>query len=78
MIPNLEGIGRWIFIVGVAVAVTGGIIWLLGRNTGLQNLPGTIKISLPGATCLIPVLGMILISVVLTILLNILLRIINR
>lgn len=76
--PNLEVIGRWIFIIGIAVAVAGGILWLLGRIPGLQNLPGTIKIELPGATCLIPVLGMILISVVLTIVLNIILRISNR
>jgi hypothetical protein len=75
---NLELIGRWVFIFGIALAVVGGILWLLGRIPGLQNLPGTIKIETSGMTCLIPLLASIVISLVLTIVLNVIIRIANR
>lgn len=76
--PNLEVIGRWVFIFGITLAVVGGVIWLLGRIPGLHELPGTIKIETSGLTCLIPLLASIVISLVLTIVMNILIRIINR
>lgn len=72
---NLESIGRWIVIIGVVIAIVGGIIWLLGRIPGLQNLPGTIKIQGSGVTVIIPLLAMVVLSVVVTIVLNIILRI---
>ncbi len=72
---NLESIGRWILIIGVVIAIVGGIIWLLGRIPGLQNLPGTIKIQGSGITVIIPLLAMVVLSVVLTIVINIILRI---
>lgn len=75
---NLELIGRWVFILGIGLAVVGGILWLLGRIPGLQNLPGTIKIETSGMTCLIPLLASIVISLVLTVVLNIIIRIANR
>jgi len=76
--PNLEIIGRWVVIFGVIMIVVGGIIWLIGRIPGVQNLPGTIKIETSGMTCLIPLLASIVISIVLTIVLNLIIRIVNR
>ncbi len=76
--PNLELIGRWVFIFGISLAVVGGILWLLGKIPGLQELPGTIKIETSGMTCLIPLLASIVLSLVLTVVVNILIRIANR
>lgn len=75
---NLDWIGRWVFIFGIALVVVGGILWLLGKIPGLQNLPGTIKIETSGITCLFPLLASIVISLVLTVVINIILRIANR
>lgn len=69
--PGLEGIGRWLVILGVLLVVTGGLIWLLGKAfPNLSQFPGTLRIQGSGFTCIFPVLAMIIISVVLTILLN--------
>jgi hypothetical protein len=68
---NLETAGKWLLILGVGVALSGGLIWLLGRVwSGLSNFPGTLRFQLGGATCVIPLLASILLSVVLTVLLN--------
>jgi hypothetical protein len=75
---NLEVIGRWLVVFGILVAVTGGILWLLGRIPGIQGIPGTIKIEKSGITCLIPLLASILLSVVLTVLINVIIRIGNK
>lgn len=69
--PGLEGIGRWLVILGVLLVVTGGLIWLLGKAfPNLSQFPGTLRIQGSGFTCIFPVLAMIIVSVVLTILLN--------
>jgi len=68
--PNLEVLARWMVIIGISIAVLGGILWLLSRIPGLSSLPGTIKIEGSGFTCIIPLLAMIVISVVLTVILN--------
>ena len=68
--PNLEILARWLVVIGIGIAVLGGILWLLSRIPGLSSLPGTIKIEGSGFTCVIPLLAMIVVSVVLTILLN--------
>ncbi len=71
---ELETFGRWIVIGGVILLVVGGLIWAIGRFSGLSNLPGTIRIQGSGFTCLIPILGSIILSVVLTLILNIVAR----
>ncbi|HEY4692768.1 MAG TPA: DUF2905 domain-containing protein [Bellilinea sp.] len=75
---DLQTIGRWLIIAGVAVAVVGVAVWLVGRFTNLQNLPGTVKVEIPGLTCVIPLLGSIILSILLTIVINLLLRGTNR
>ena len=75
---SLEVVGRWLIVVGIAIVVTGGIVWALGRFGGLSRLPGTIQIQGSGFTCLIPILGSILLSLVLTVVLNLLARFLNR
>ncbi len=68
--PNLEILARWLVIIGIGIAVLGGILWLVSRIPGVSSLPGTIKIEGSGFTCVIPLLAMIVISIVLTVLLN--------
>lgn len=75
---DLQTVGRWLAIAGLALLIVGGLVWLLGRFGGLQNLPGTIKIQTSSLTCVIPLLGSVILSVVLTIVLNLLLRGSNR
>lgn len=68
---NLEALGKWLLVAGLVVALLGGLVWLLGRVwPGLANFPGTLRFQLGGATCVIPLLASILLSVVLTVLLN--------
>lgn len=78
MIPNLETMGRWIVIFGLAITIIGGSIWLIARITGWEKFPGTIKWQSGNFTCLVPLLGSIILSVVLTLVLNLLVRWFNR
>ena len=75
---NFALIGRWMVIGGLVLVIIGGIVWLLSRIPGINQIPGTIKIQGSGFTCFIPILASIVISVVLTIVLNIVARLINR
>jgi len=75
---NLETVGRWLLIAGLAIVLVGGAIWLLGRFfPNLGDLPGTLRIQGSGFTCIIPILGSIILSVVLTILLNLLAKLLK-
>ena len=65
-------------IAGIAIAVIGGIIWLLSHIPGINQMPGTIKIQGSGFTCVIPLLATIVISIVLTIVLNLIARLMNH
>lgn len=75
---DLQTIGRWLVIGGIALALVGSLVWLLGRFTNLQGLPGTVKVEIPGLTCVIPLLGSIVLSILLTVIINLLLRGLNR
>jgi uncharacterized membrane protein len=76
--PQLEDIGKWLVIGGVALVLVGGLVWLAGRLLGNQDLPGTIRIQGAGLTCIIPLLASIVISIVLTLVLNLAGRFLNR
>lgn len=71
-------IGKWLMIIGAAMLLLGGLLWLLSKIPFLGHLPGDIRIERPGFTCLIPLVSSILLSIVLTILLNIIVRLFNR
>lgn len=73
--PGLDSLGRWLVIIGLVIAIVGGLVWLASRIPGLKQIPGTIQIDLGGVTLVIPLLASIVISVVLTILLNLAARI---
>lgn len=78
MILNLETMGRWIVILGLAITIIGGGIWLIARITGWEKFPGTIKWQSGNLTCVVPLLGSIILSIVLTLVLNLLVRWFNR
>jgi len=78
MMANLETYGKWLVIAGVALAVIGAALWLLGKFTDLESLPGTLRIQGSGFTCVVPVLASIVGSILLTIVLNLVVRLINK
>mgnify|MGYP006306018295 FL=1 len=75
---GLEWAGRMLLIAGIAVAAVGGILILLARIPGLDELPGTIRIERPGFSCVFPLLASIILSILLTIILNVVARLLNR
>lgn len=75
---GLDGLGRWLVILGLVLVIVGGLIWLAGRIPGLKQFPGTIQFTVGGITVVIPLLASIVISVVLTIVLNVLARILRH
>ncbi|MFQ3568671.1 MAG: DUF2905 domain-containing protein [Aggregatilineales bacterium] len=78
---DLQNLGRLLLILGIAIAIVGALLLVLGRSGlfgSFGNLPGDIRIEGQGFTCLIPIVSMLLISVILTIVVNIIIRLINR
>jgi hypothetical protein len=74
----MENIGRIILILGIVIALVGGILMLITRIfPGLSNLPG-IRIEIGPFTCLFPIAASIILSIILTIVLNIVLRMMSR
>ena len=78
---DINAVGRVVLIIGIVVAILGGLLMLAARLpffNNLGSLPGDIRIEGQGFSCFIPIVSMILVSVVLTIVLNIIVRLINR
>jgi hypothetical protein len=55
----MQELGKWLVFAGFALAMAGGVIWLLGRS-GFRGLPGDIRYQsdhvqfyFPIATCLV-------------------------
>ncbi len=74
----MEDIGRILLVLGVLLALAGGVILLLGKVPGIGRLPGDITIQGNGFSCFFPIATSILLSIVLTIVLNVVFRILNR
>jgi hypothetical protein len=75
---GLEIMGKWLMVIGAALLVLGGLVWLLSKVSFLGQLPGDIRIERPGLTCVVPLASSILLSILLTILLNVIVRLLNR
>jgi hypothetical protein len=64
--------GRLLLIIGLAMALIGGLILIAGRFfPWLGNLPGDIRYESENVRIYIPLATMILVSILATILLNI-------
>jgi hypothetical protein len=78
---ELDSIGRLLLVLGAGVMVSGGLLLLVSRIPGINqlfNLPGDIRIETSGFSCFFPIVSMILISIVLTIVINVVIRLLNR
>ena len=66
-------------ILGIALFVTGGLIYLLSRlGINLFQLPGDIRLQSGNVTCLVPLVSSILLSIVLTVILSLVIRLLNK
>jgi hypothetical protein len=75
---DMQNIGRVLLVVGISVAIFGGLLLLLGRLPIFGRLPGDIRIVGQGFSCFIPIVSMILLSLIVTVILNIIIPLINR
>jgi hypothetical protein len=71
---QLDDLGRTLLLVGVLVALIGGILLLAGNVPWLGRLPGDISIERGNFRFYAPIATSLLISLVLTIVLNLLAR----
>ncbi|MFN3762742.1 MAG: DUF2905 family protein [Anaerolineae bacterium] len=74
---GMEWLGKWMVFLGLVLAAMGGLVWLMGRFAGMGDFPGTLRIERPGFTCVIPILGSIILSLLLTVILNIVVRLLK-
>lgn len=72
--PDLSSFGRMLLILGVGIALLGGLMLLTGRVSWLGRLPGDIRIERDGFSCFFPLATSIILSLLLTLLLNLILR----
>lgn len=72
----LTDLGRWLLLMGVILAVVGGLLLLLGRLPHLPfgRLPGDFSWEKGNVRIYFPLGTMLLVSLILTILLNLLFR----
>ena len=64
---GLEGLGRIILVVGLAVVALGLTLMLMGRyGLALRPLPGDIVIRRPGVVIYFPLVTMLVLSIILT------------
>ena len=70
---NLSDIGRVLVLLGVALAIVGGVL-VLGGHLGLGHLPGDVAFGKGKVRVYVPVATSIILSVVLTLVLNAVLR----
>ena len=75
--PPMVSFGRLLIIAGISLVVLGGIVILLGKS-GVNRMPGTLVMNIPGGQCAVWLLVSIGLSVVLTIVLNLVIRFLNR
>ncbi|MBS1724436.1 MAG: DUF2905 domain-containing protein [Armatimonadetes bacterium] len=68
----MEQAGRFMMLVGLGLALLGGIVFAIGRlfpSFRPGHLPGDISVEKPGFTLAIPLTTMILVSIVASLLL---------
>ncbi len=64
----MAALGKGLFVVGLAIAAFGALLWMLGGVPFLGKLPGDIYIRRGNFTFYFPLATCILISIILTLL----------
>lgn len=67
-------LGKWLFVVGVALAAVGALLYLAPSIPLLGKLPGDLRIERPGFRFYFPLATCIVLSVVLSLVLTLLSR----
>ncbi len=77
--PDLASLGRTLLLIGLGLAVLGGVVWALGRGgVPIGRLPGDFRFEIAGVSCFVPLATSLLLSLGLTVLLNVILRLLNK
>ena len=63
----MEQIGRWLFLLGVVLAVVGLVVWGAGK-IGFKGLPGDIRYESDHVSFYFPIVTCIVLSLVLSLL----------
>jgi len=70
----LDDIGRTLFVVGVLIAIVGGLVLIAGQLPWLGRLPGDISVERDNFRLYVPLATCLLLSLILTVVLNLLAR----
>ncbi len=74
---DLQQLGKIIVVVSVALALLGGLLWVLGRaglGAKIGHLPGDLRIQGDSWSCFVPITTSILLSLLLTLILTVIVR----
>ncbi len=75
---DLQGLGRFLLVIGATIALLGLLLWLGSRFLPwLGRLPGDIQIRGQNVSCFFPLATSILLSIILTLLLNVIVRLLK-
>lgn len=72
-----DQIGK-VLLIGGAVALVVGLIFLLLGKTPFGRLPGDINITSGNFTCIAPIVTMLLVSLILTVIVNFIIALFRR
>jgi len=74
----MEDVGKTLLLIGISIAILGGLLVLLGRVPGIGRMPGDFTIQIAGFSCCVPLATSLLFSLIATIVLNLILRVLYR
>ena len=75
---NLELLGRSLIILGLLMALAGGVLLLAPRIPFLGRLPGDISLERDGFSLYVPIATSSVLSIALTVVINVVLRLLNK
>jgi hypothetical protein len=70
----MDDLAKLLIVLGLGIAATGALLFLVSRVTGIPTFPGTFVFETGNLTCLVPIGASILLSIILTVILNLILR----
>ncbi|MGE3908617.1 MAG: DUF2905 domain-containing protein [Chloroflexota bacterium] len=73
-----ENLGKLLLVLGLVIAVIGGVIMLGGRLPFFGNVPGDLSFERGGVRVYIPIVTSIVLSIVLTVVLNLVFGLFGR